>query len=63
MDKKLIKLADEIIKKSQEYFEEYSKENGKSGFVWIKHNQTGQLSVYTRGEYTKQILEFLETLD
>lgn len=62
MNEKMVEIADEAIGKCQEYFDEYSKQNGKKGYVWLKNDETGQLMVYTRGEYTKQILDFLETL-
>lgn len=61
--------SEEIIEKAltaidscNDYFNTFARENGKTGFVWIEHNETGQLVVYTRGEYTQQILEFLSTL-
>lgn len=58
----IIEKALTAIDASDEYFDEYSRKNGKAGFVWMEHNETGQLVVYTRGEYTQQILEFLKTL-
>lgn len=62
MTEKMIELADETMEKCNEYYYEHAKENGKKGFVWLKNDETGQLMVYTRGEYTEEILEFLRTL-
>jgi hypothetical protein len=62
MTEKMIELAEETIKKADEYFHEFAKTHGKKGYVWIKQNDTKQLVVYTRGEYTDKILKFLSTL-
>lgn len=60
--KDVAELQHETMDKCHELYEEFTKETGKKGFVWLKNDETGQLMVYTRGEYTKQIMEFLETL-
>lgn len=62
-DKDFDKLQQEVIQKCQEYWEAYASNYGKQGFVWLKHDVTNQFMVYTRGEYTKQIRDFLKTLD
>lgn len=63
MNEKTMQLAHEAVEKVDDYFNEISKVYGKKGFVWIKNDETGQLIVYTRGEYTEQIITFLEALD
>jgi hypothetical protein len=55
-------LKEETMNKCHEYYEEYAKERGNKGYIWLKNDETGQLMVYTRGEYTKQIMDFLKTL-
>ena len=57
-----INLQYEIMEKCQEYYNALTIEIGKKGFIWLKNEETEQLMVYTRGEYTEQILEFLNTL-
>lgn len=44
------------------YFNTFASEHGKAGFIWLEHNETGQLVVYTRGEYKDKIKDFLSTL-
>lgn len=61
-DEKLIEMKYETMEKCHEYYEELAKRNGNKGFVWLKNDETGQLMVYTRGEYSKQIIEFLNGL-
>ena len=62
MSEEMISKAEQAINIADSYFYEFAKEYEKKGFVWIKHDETNQLVVYTRGEYTKEILDFLETL-
>lgn len=62
MTEKIVEIANETIDKADEYFNEFAKVNGKHGYVWLKNDETGQLVVYTRGEYKNQILDFLATL-
>lgn len=58
----LQQLQEETMNQCQAYYDELSKERGKKGFIWLKNDESGQLMVYTRGEYTHQIMEFLKTL-
>lgn len=58
----LQQLQTETMEKCQEYYDALSNELGKNGFIWLKNDETGQLMVYTRGEYTQQIMDFLKTL-
>lgn len=46
-----------------DYFNEFAKEHGKSGFIYLKHNDTNQLVIYTRGEYTEKILRLMKLLN
>ncbi|MBW3113516.1 hypothetical protein KYJ26_16805 [Bacillus sp. MCCB 382] len=62
MNEKMIEVANEALEKCDEYFHEYAKEHSKKGYVWLKNDETGQLMVYTRGEYAEQIIELLSTL-
>lgn len=61
-NEEIIEKALTAIDSCDDYFNAYANENGKAGFVWVEHNETGQLVVYTRGEYKEKILEFLKTL-
>lgn len=57
------KLQQETLDKCQEYYDEVAKWLPMKGFIWLKNEETGQLMVYTRGEYTEQIMAFLKTLN
>jgi len=57
-----IDLQYETMEKCQEYYDAVTAEIGKKGFIWLKNEETRQLMVYTRGEYTEQILKFLKSL-
>lgn len=63
MSDKMVEAGNETIDKADEYYNELCKEHGKKGFVWLKNDETNQLVVYTRGEYTQKILDFLATLE
>lgn len=63
MTDEMIDKAEKTFSGFQEYFDEYAKEHGKAGVVWITNKETGEMAVYTRGEYKKQLLDFIETLD
>lgn len=56
------KLQKETLDKCQEYYDELAQWLGKQGFIWLKNDETGQLVLYTRGEYAQQILDFIKTL-
>lgn len=62
MTEKMIELGNKVIDSADDYFNEFAKEHGKKGFLWVRNEETGQLVVYTRGEYTNKIVEFLDTL-
>ncbi len=51
----------EALETSKDYFQEFEKEHGKKGFAYYE-NESGQLVVYARGKYSKDILDFLSTL-
>ncbi|MCF2718008.1 hypothetical protein LWE69_12610 [Paenibacillus sp. UKAQ_18] len=55
-------LQEKTLDSCAEYFEAYAKTYGKAGFVYLKNDETGQLMIYTRGEYTDKLLGFLKTL-
>ncbi|WP_339248179.1 hypothetical protein NST58_12960 [Paenibacillus sp. FSL R10-2796] len=57
------KLQKETIDKCQEYYEAVAEWLPMKGFIWLRNEETGQLMVYTRGEYTTQIMEFLKGLE
>lgn len=63
MNNKMIGIANELMDKSQEYYDEFVKENGKKGVVYITNVETGQMLVYTRGEYTEELKQFIESLE
>lgn len=60
--KDLTELQHETMGKCHEYYESLTEETGKKGYIWLKNDETGQLMIYTRGEYTDQLMEFLKTL-
>lgn len=62
MTEKMVEIANKTIEKANDYFNEFEKVNGNQGYVWLKNDETGQLVVYARGEYTDKILRFLSTL-
>lgn len=55
-------LQQETLDKCQEYYDEVSRWLPMKGFIWLRNDETGQLMVYTRGEYTEQIMDFLKKL-
>jgi len=59
----MIYIQKEIFNKCQEYYDKLSKRIGKRGFIYLKNDETGQLMLYTRGEYTDEIINFLKTLN
>ena len=62
MTEAMIEKAEKAITACDDYFNEFAKEYGKSGFVWLAHNETEQFVVYTRGEYRQKLMDFLSTL-
>ncbi len=43
----------------QKYWDKYNR--GK-GVVWFRNEDTGQLVIYTRGEYSKDLIAFITGL-
>lgn len=58
----IAKLQEKTLDQCQAYYDEMSIWMGKQGFIWLKNDETGQLMLYTRGEYSPQILDFIKTL-
>lgn len=63
MTDEMIEKAEKTFSSFQDYFDAYAEEHGKAGFVWITNQETGELAIYTRGEYRHQLSEFIKTLD
>ena len=63
MDNVLEDITIELFDKCREYFNEFAKQYGKKGFIWVKNNETKELIIYTRGEYENDLMNFLEYLD
>lgn len=61
MENDMQNLQKETLNKCQEYYDEVAQWLPMTGFIWLRNDETGQLMVYTRGEYTEQIMEFLKT--
>jgi hypothetical protein len=57
------KIQQETMDKCQEYYDEIAKLLPKRGFIWLRNDETGQLMVYTRFEYTERIMAFLKELE
>jgi len=53
----------EMLNKCQEYYDTLSRIIGKKGYIWLRNDETGQLMIYTRGEYTNELIDFLKTLE
>lgn len=50
---------DKIMELLQDFWEEH---NNNKAVVWIRNDNTGQLAVYTRGEYAKDLIQFISHL-
>lgn len=61
-DEDFQQLQHETMEACQRYYDALSERMGKKGYIWLKNDETHQLMVYTRGEYTSQIMQFLDTL-
>ncbi|AIQ68698.1 hypothetical protein [Paenibacillus graminis] len=55
-------LQHETMDQCQKYYDAVAEWLPMRGFIWLRNDETGQLMVYTRGEYTQQIMEFLKGL-
>lgn len=66
MNEKMIKLADQIFELNKEYLEEYRKVNTgaetKRGTIYVKNDETGELFVYSEGDFTDVIINRIEEL-
>ncbi len=63
----LIELQDKIIELTRIFWEEQDKRDKKMGFYkrtvkYLKHKFTGQMVVVTRGEYSDQLIDYIESL-
>lgn len=56
MTEKMIELADKAQLAAYKYWQEYQKTFGHAAVVWLKNNETGHLLIFTRGEYSEQLL-------
>lgn len=61
MNEKMNELACEIIDKLQEYYDEYRRVNtyGRA-VIWLRNDETGQTVCFTRGEYSDELIKFVE---
>ena len=62
-DSKLAKIADKILKLAREYRVEYIKEyKGHGAVIWFKDTITHETFMHTRGEYSSDLIEFINNL-
>lgn len=50
---------EKIMALLQKFWDEHN--NGKA-VVWLKNDETGQLCIYTKGEYSKELIDFISLL-
>lgn len=58
---RLYELGDELLRAAEAYWEEYNRTMGKDAVVWLQ-SDTGQLVVFTRGEYADQLKQTINNL-
>jgi len=62
MNARMIELAKVAQDAAYEYWKEYQKVYGgfregvSSAVVWLRNDETGHLLIFTRGEYSKELL-------
>ena len=50
---------DKIMELLQDFWDEH---NNNKAVVWNRNDNTGQLAIYTRGEYAKDLIQFISRL-
>lgn len=50
---------DKIMELLQDFWDEH---NNNKAVVWLRNDNTGQLAIYTRGEYANDLIQFISRL-